>query len=371
MEIIHLVLGKANPNRMNGVNKVVFQLATEQSKMGRDVSVWGITKNITHDYGNRNFKTLLFPAEQNTFKISKALRLAIKAAKHRNTVFHIHGGWIPTFYSISSILKKHKIPFVFTPHGSYNSIAMNKNKWVKKIYFELFEKKLLNRTQKIHCIGKSEIEGLSHIYHTPKTFLMPYGYKNDAKSYRDYPREESKFIIGFIGRLDIHTKGLDLLIDAFNKFQENRKNTELWIIGDSEQRSQLQETINKNALQGKVILWGKKFGEEKNNLLQKMHVFAHPSRNEGLPSSVLEAASFGVPCIVSEATNVGSFVKKHECGIVVTNENSEEITEALLALDKRRQNKILCKLGDKAREMVNAEFNWNRLVIEFDKLYSK
>lgn len=370
MEIIHLVLGKANPNRMNGVNKVVFQLATEQCKMGRNVSVWGITKNTTHDYGNRNFNTLLFPAEQNTFKISRTLRLAIKEAKNRNTVFHIHGGWVPTFYSISSILKKHKIPFVFTPHGSYNSIAMKKNKWVKKIYFELFEKKLLKRTQKIHCIGKSEIEGLSNIFKTSKTFLMPYGYKNVSDTRKDFPREESKFIIGFIGRLDIHTKGLDLLIEAFNKFQEKRKNSELWIVGDSEQRSQLQNTINSNKLQDKVILWGKKFGDDKNNLLQKMHAFAHPSRNEGLPSAVLEAASFGVPCIVSEATNVGAFVKKHECGIVVSNENSEEITDALLALDNKRENKVLHKLGDKARAMVDTEFNWNHLVIEFDNLYN-
>ena len=35
MEIIHIVLGKANPERMNGVNKVVFQLATKQAESGR------------------------------------------------------------------------------------------------------------------------------------------------------------------------------------------------------------------------------------------------------------------------------------------------------------------------------------------------
>jgi hypothetical protein len=31
MEIVHLILGKANPDRMNGVNKVVYQLATYQT----------------------------------------------------------------------------------------------------------------------------------------------------------------------------------------------------------------------------------------------------------------------------------------------------------------------------------------------------
>lgn len=62
MEIIHLILGKANPDRMNGVNKVVFQLASQQAAAGRKVAVWGITKDTTHNYGARNFETQLFRA---------------------------------------------------------------------------------------------------------------------------------------------------------------------------------------------------------------------------------------------------------------------------------------------------------------------
>jgi hypothetical protein len=43
MEIIHIVLGKANPDRMNGVNKVVYQLATKQVEFGENVAVWGLS----------------------------------------------------------------------------------------------------------------------------------------------------------------------------------------------------------------------------------------------------------------------------------------------------------------------------------------
>ena len=49
MEIIHLILGKANPNRMNGVNKVVHELATTQVEKGISAEVWGITDNPVHD----------------------------------------------------------------------------------------------------------------------------------------------------------------------------------------------------------------------------------------------------------------------------------------------------------------------------------
>ena len=60
MDIIHIVLGKANPDRMNGVNKVVHQLATKQAASNRSVQVWGITEDLSHNYAERNFKTQLF-----------------------------------------------------------------------------------------------------------------------------------------------------------------------------------------------------------------------------------------------------------------------------------------------------------------------
>ena len=34
MEVIHCILGKANPKRLNGVNRVVHQLASEQAESG-------------------------------------------------------------------------------------------------------------------------------------------------------------------------------------------------------------------------------------------------------------------------------------------------------------------------------------------------
>ena len=48
MKIIHAVLGKANPDRMNGVNKVAHQLAKTQQGMGHEVTVWGIASSLEH-----------------------------------------------------------------------------------------------------------------------------------------------------------------------------------------------------------------------------------------------------------------------------------------------------------------------------------
>lgn len=370
MEIIHIILGKANPERMNGVNKVVYQLATQQSHSGRNVKVWGITKNISHDYGDRNFETRLFQAKTNIFQIDRKLSSAIIKAKDRDVIFHLHGGWIPTFFTIVSLISRCKMSFVFTPHGAYNTIAMKKSKWLKKIYFQLFEKRILKKASTIHCIGKSEVDGLKTIIKNPNVSLMPYGFEINAVPTDSKNKTNKKFIIGFVGRLDIYTKGLDLLLDAFKLFNDREKNANLWIIGDSDQRSKLKQMVASRGLREDVILWGSKFGNDKLNLLNKMDVFAHPSRNEGLPSSVLEAASLGIPCLVTEATNVGDQIENYKCGFSVENENIDAIKNALFVFDDLRRSGELNMLGERAKAMVKKEFSWNHIVNEFDKLYS-
>ena len=61
MKIIHLILGRANPNRMNGVNKVVHNLATVQSQKGYTIEVWGITSSYLKEdeFKDRNYDSII------------------------------------------------------------------------------------------------------------------------------------------------------------------------------------------------------------------------------------------------------------------------------------------------------------------------
>lgn len=368
MEIIHLVLGKANPERMNGVNKVVFQLASKQAEVGKKVSVWGITKDPVENYGMRGFETRLFQAKKNPFSIDSALRAAL-IAKKGQAVFHLHGGWIPVFFNISGTLCKHHIPFVITPHGAYNTIAMQRSEWIKKVYFHLFEKVLLSRAAKIHCIGQSEVTGTNCLYPTDKTFLLPYGFEPSLHYPERSNKDNKDFVIGFMGRLDIHTKGLDLLLESFEKLQRVEENSILWIVGDGQGREEFKKMIAGKKLENKVIIWGGKYGKEKDELMMQMDVFAHPSRNEGLPAAILEASVMGIPSVVTKATNVGKFIDAYDCGITVDNENTMELTFALFRLKEQWNRNVLTQKGEQAKRMVSIEFSWKKLVHEFDALY--
>lgn len=372
MEIIHIVLGKANPLRMNGVNKVVHELATKQALASYNVEIWGIAKDTTHNYPERNFKTKIFLKSRNPFAIDNELKKAIVAKKGK-AVFHLHGGFIPTFYAIAMWLSKYKIPFVTMTHGAYNTLAMEKNKAIKQIYFSLFEKRLLKAASFIHCIGQSEIDGLQSIYSNNKTVLIPYGFDMPPqKISNSINLNDKNFIVGFCGRIDVFTKGLNELLEGFASFSQTIANTQLWIIGDGKEKAELETKAKHLQIENKVVFWGSKFGDEKIELLQQCNVFASPSRNEGLPAAVLEAASLGIPCLVTEATNLGKAINAYKAGYVISATNLTLIYEGLVELNilmKEMNREEQLKLN--AKKMVVEYFNWDNTLDKLQQVYAE
>ncbi len=365
MEIIHIVLGKANPQRMNGVNKVVYQLASNQSAQGRNVQVWGFSENDDKNYGDRNFRTQIFKAGRNPFSVISTFEEKVKSCSE-NTCFHLHGGWIPRFYSVAKILTKNNRSYILTPHGAYNKIAMQKNAFVKKVYFNMYEKQLIKNADYIHCIGQSEVDGLNELFPAQRSFLQAYGF--DIPTTPKIQNQKNSFVFGFLGRIDIYTKGLDLLVKAFAQKFKGMQDVSLWIIGDSEQRAKLEEMVKELGINNQVVFTGAKFGADKDELLKQINVFLHPSRNEGLPSAVLEAASFGVPSIVSKATNVGEYIEQYKAGKCVPNENVNELSEAMFhtyILDQKEYE----NLSKNTSQMLKSTFSWSHVVNRFDRMY--
>ncbi|UFH54880.1 glycosyltransferase family 4 protein [Spirosoma sp. KNUC1025] len=365
MEIIHLILGKANPARMNGVNKVVHDLATQQQQAGFAVEVWGFSANPVHDYPERTYTTRLFGASRNPFGISASWKQAIMSRKN-TIVVQLHGGFVPRFYAAARFLQQHQIPYLITPHGNYNWHALQRSRLRKKLYFNLFERNLLNGAGAIHALGQSEIDGLQSIFPNEKSVLIPYGFSALANVTAGAPAE---FIVGFCGRLDIDHKGLDRLIEGFALFREKAPFAQLWIIGDGPHRQQLEKMVEQLALRQYVVFWGSQFGDEKVRLLSQCSVFVHASRYEGLPVAVLEAASLGIPCLVSEATNVGEAVRSFDAGYVIGQGTSPQVAEGLSNLYQQWQTDRLMSLRRNARRMVDEEFNWPRQLDLFNQLY--
>ncbi|MFC6223335.1 glycosyltransferase family 4 protein [Hymenobacter artigasi] len=372
MKIIHLILGKANPERMNGVNKVVHALATQQQRAGADVAVWGITADLSENYPAREFATRLFPAQRNPFGVAKALLAALDELSRGSAVVHLHGAFIPAFYTLARRLTALDIPYVLTPHGSYSPAARRKSWLTKLAYAFLFEGYLLRHSARVHCLGLSEVTGVEHMSHTVRTSLMPYGFEPPQAVLPLFPAARGRFRVGFCGRLDDNHKGLDCLLAGFAEFARLVPEAELWVIGDGPDR-QLVADWAAEAPEGSVQLLGSRYGDEKIALLGQLDVFAHTSHYEGLPTAVLEAVALGIPCVVTEATNLGSYVREFGCGEVLATASPALLTDALHRLYAQwaAAPAETEALALRCRRMVRTAFSWPNLLPAYEQMYQE
>ncbi len=369
MKIIHLVLGKGNPERMNGVNKVAYQLATTQTNLAYNVELWGIANTLEHNYPERNFKTVLFQQYRNPFCLSASLKQAIQGLSSNNIV-HIHGSFIPQFYRIARLLEQKNIPFVYTPHGALTEGAMSKNKTLKKIYFRFLESFIIRQAKAVQLLGEQEKSYLQTLIETNNVCLIPNGQDFNSIPYlpaKNYNPKE--LVFGFCGRLAIFHKGLDLTLHAFKLHIEQGYSARLELIGDSDERMELEQLSKKLGIDQLVTFHGAKFGKEKFELINQFDVFLHTSRMEGFPTAVLEAAALAKPCITSEATNINSYFRTHRSGLPLAENTPKAIANMMGYAQQLHQNGELAPIGQAAQDMVKEEFSWKTIALQLLKIY--
>ena len=369
MKIIHLVLGKANPNRMNGVNKVANQLASTQKDLKQDVELWGIANNLTHDYPKRNYTTYLFQQLKNKLVLDKHLVQAIKSLP-QDAIFHFHGAFIPEFFKVAKLLKNQKIPFVYTPHGSFAEAALQQSKWTKKVYIQLFESFILKNAKAVQLLGTNEFNHLDNVIKIEHKHLIANGQNlNEIPNVSNFNTKNELPLFGFCGRLDKNHKGLDLLLDGFKLYLDNHRKGYLSLIGDGKDRVFLEQKAKNLNIENYVVFHGKKFGNEKFDLLSQMDVFMHTSRMEGFPTAVLEAAALQKPCITSNETNINNYISKYEAGFPLAENNPIHICEAMEnAADSFYDKKLKIK-GKNALRMVKNEFSWPKIAKQLIEIY--
>lgn len=370
MKIIHLVLGKANPERMNGVNKVAYQLATAQTDLGYDVTLWGIANSMEKNYPKRNFKTQLFFQIKNKLTIDAQLKNAVQSLP-ADTVVHFHGAFIPEFYHVAKMLNKQNVSYVYTPHGSLTEMAMTKNRLVKKLYFQFFESRLIQKAKRVQLLGINEFSFLDQLTKKAHKCLIANG--QDLKVIPMYPMKYNQSdtpIFGFCGRLAKFHKGLDLMLKGFQQYIYGGGKGVLELIGDGGDRKELEQLAADLGIADKVVFHGKKFGKEKFDLLNRMDVFLHTSRMEGFPTAVLEAAALKIPTITSEATNINQYVKQYNCGYILNKNSPKEIAEVMTTAAQAFDQKSLIQMGERGREMVVKEFDWKKIATQLVQVYA-
>lgn len=368
MNIIHLVMGKANPQRMNGVNKVAYQLAKTQHETGLQVSVWGITKNPVHDYPVRAFNTRLFVNTR--LGLSKELRAALSALTP-DTVVQIHGVFIPVLDRVAVFLKQINRAYIITPHGALAKAAMARHALRKRVYFSCFTLPVLLGAANVQMLGEQESEDLFHLAPTIRQVLVPNG--QDLKEIPDFPtRSENQIpVFGYCGRLDSYHKGLDLMLEAFKTMLAQGTAARLIVIGDGKDRRKLERYCAVHRLEQGVVFCGAQYGVEKFRLLASCDFFLHTSRMEGFPVAVLEAAALGLPCLTTKPTSMNRYLERHQAGFAIPQVAVDSILTAMQEAVATFKKPRFRELSHNARQMIREVFSWEDVARQLTTVYQK
>ncbi|WP_243386622.1 glycosyltransferase [Bifidobacterium primatium] len=112
---------------------------------------------------------------------------------------------------------------------------------------------------------------------------------------------EGTFVLGHVGRF-FPQKNHEFLIDIFAEVHRQRPSSELWLVGGGELNDELKNRIRAKVdglgLHDAVRFLGVR--EDVNRLMQGMDAFVLPSLFEGLPVTMIEAQSAGLPCTISD-----------------------------------------------------------------------
>jgi len=154
-------------------------------------------------------------------------------------------------------------------------------------------------------------------------------------------------------------KGVPDLIKAFAEAFVNSGEAELWIVGDGEEKSQVEKMIRISQPACSVKLLGRLSEEELLRVRKESDVFVINCRTdeagtkEGLPISILEASSTGMPVISTFHAGIPEAVQHDVTGLLVAEYDHLSLVQAMrkmLDADYRLQ------MGKRASEYMKIKF---------------
>lgn len=252
---------------------------------------------------------------------------------------------------------KYNIPYIITWHGTdihttpfFNKAANRKTKKViENADMNFFVSKALMLTSdEISNKGKKMV-----LYNGRNERFKIYG-KNERDTLREKYGVNRKKVITFAGSF-FPVKNILLIPKIFEIINNKEPETVLWMIGDGE----LANAV-KLATKGlPVTYWGNQPPEIMPEFMNCTDVFILPSKNEGLPLTIVEALACGAACVGSRVGGVPE---------VLGTENTFDLNKKTFA--EEFANRVVELLNNSYNKIDISEFDWNKSAIKENLLIS-
>jgi glycosyltransferase involved in cell wall biosynthesis len=212
------------------------------------------------------------------------------------TIYHIHGSEFHLFYE------------------KYNKGDIIKN--------------TINKADLLITLSNSWKNYFSLITDERKIFILN-NMINNVNLNKNYSKNRSILKLLFLGRIG-NRKGIFDLLEAIRDRQDYLHDKIILYVGGDGETERLLELIERYEIQRFVQFEGWISGERKKALLANCDIYILPSYNEGLPLSILEAMSYGMPIISTTVGGIPEVVANNESGFLIEPGDKQKMFECIV-----------------------------------------
>ena len=300
----------------SGAPKMFLWLAKSLADRGFDVTILTYKKNL-YDVVPSNVKWVALDLENSGFlKIQYTIRKYLKTIKPDCCISFLLDSNI--FNILACIGLKTK------------SIICERNDPFRPKYYKL---KIVHPLFRFAKGGVFQLPRVAEYYSNIKApiAIIPNPVVDNHVSVDQYGKRPD--IITTVGRIDLKQKRLDVLVKAFSIFHKQKPEYKLFIYGDNRNLkdiAELKSLIDLFKLDGKIVLKG--YTATPQDVMKNSKFFVMTSDFEGIPNSLIEAMSIGLPCIATDCRPGGAafLIKNEKNGLLASCGNVEDIAEKML-----------------------------------------
>lgn len=279
-----------------------------------------------------------------------------------NGIFHL------ATYAMSRLLHRHGLPYVVAPHDPYHPTIFTKNAHKKWPYWYLRERRMLREAAAIQVLDIRHRQWLPRLGVNTPVIESTNGYApEDVLPESALKWNESGPVSAlFIGRIDSHNKGLDILLTALRRIPAVDRPS-LTIQGpDWGDRAALRAQAQRLHLN--VQFPEADFNTPSAAIMAQHDIFCLPSRFEGFGLAALEAMLSARVLLVSDIAGIAPHVRASGCGIVV-DASPKSIQQGFLELLRLRSE--WKEMGLAGRQYALENLRWEKIARDTIRHYRK
>ncbi len=352
--------------RIGGTEMVIKNLIEGSDHNLFDMSIFCIEEPIGPwglDLQNKSLQ-ITAKARKPGFDTSLVFAIRKHIKDNKIDVLHCHQ-YTPWVYGVLAAFGT-KTKVIFTEHGRFYP---DHSSWKRKLVNPILSKITAHMVSISKATRRAlvdfenlSMEDIEVIYNGIKPVQVDTAKIVQLK--QKFGLTSNDICLGTIARLD-PIKNHQMMLKAFKRVLQTKTNIKLIIVGDGEERANIQQTIEDLQLQDNVILTG--YETKPQNHLAMMDIYLLPSFSEGTSMTLLEAMSISKPCVVTDAGGNPEIVEHGVTGFVTPNNNEEAYANMLSKLiDQPELQDMFAKASKKRFDKL---FKISHMISAYQQIY--